>query len=172
MDQILWVASGPRASASVWLTAPLSEIVSTDRPQIVEDPHPKSDYRRDTEIDAKLVTEEGQAGSKCHVGDQAAEEDARLERAGDVGLEGPEDRVERGQQRDGCVARVCDGDGDRRQDPEQRAEEREQDRDDDYLHAGAGVGAGVDFAPGDGLGGTGSFDLNAAAGSDAFITLM
>src|SRR5436190_907539 len=83
---------------------------------------------------AKLVTKEGQAGSKGHVGDQAAEEDARLERAGDVGLEGPEDRVERGQQRDGCVARICDGDGDRRQDPEQRAEEREQDRDDDYLH--------------------------------------
>src|SRR5206468_6173213 len=160
------------ASACVWPTAALSAIEAPDRSEIVKDSHPKSDYRRDAEIDTQLVTEERQAGGQGHVRDQAAEEDARLERAGDVGLESAEDRVERRQQRDGGVARVRDRDGDRRQDPEQRAEEREQDRDDDYLHAGAGVGAGVGFAPGDGLGGAGSFDLNAAAGSDAFITLM
>jgi len=35
-----------------------------------------------------------------------------------------------------------------------------------------GVGAAVGFAPGDGLGVAGSFDLNASSGSDAFITLM
>jgi hypothetical protein len=40
------------------------------------------------------------------------------------------------------------------------------------LHVVVGVGAGVGFAPGEGLGVAGSFDLNAAAGSDAFMTLM
>src|SRR5437773_1288087 len=102
-------------------TAALSEIVAPDRSEIVKDSHPKSDYRRDAEIDTQLVTEERQAGGQGHVRDQAAEEDARLERAGDVGLESAEDRVERRQQRDGGVARVRERDGDRRQDPEQRA---------------------------------------------------
>src|ERR1051326_2433136 len=153
----------------VWVIEELSQIVTADGAEIVEDSHPKSHYRRDAEIDAELVAEEGQAGGQGHVGHQATEEDARLERPRDVSLEGPEDRVQRRQQADGRVPRVGDRNRDRRKDSEQRAEKREQDRDDDYLHGG--VGAGVGFAPGDGLGGVGSLEWNPAAGSDAFIRL-
>ena len=89
------------------------EVVAPDRGQVVEDPHSEGDDRSDREVHPELVAEVHQAGGERHVGEQAAEEDAWLERPRDVRLERSEDRVERGEQRDGGVARVGDGDGDR-----------------------------------------------------------
>src|SRR5260370_10554565 len=110
-----------------------------DRSQVVEDPDAKGDDRSDVQLDSQLVAEVGQAGREGRVRQQAAEENARLERAPDVGLERSEDGVQRREQRDRGVARVDDGDRERRQQAEQHAQKREQDRDDDYLHSGTGA---------------------------------
>src|SRR6266851_2612962 len=83
---------------------------------------------------SQLVAEVGQARRQGRVRQQAAEEDARLERARDVGLERSEDGVQRREQRDRGVARVADRNRQRRHQAEQDAYEREQDRYDYYLH--------------------------------------
>jgi Glycosyl transferase family 2 len=129
------------------------EVMPANRPQVVEDSDPERDDRRDREVHAELVAEVRQPAREQCVGDQPAEEHARLERARDVRLERAEYRVERGQQGDRRVARVGDRDRDRRKKPEDDAEDREQDRDDNYLHRFTGGGVGV--APGDGVGGAG-----------------
>src|SRR5487761_508589 len=137
---------GSASVATVRLTPPFwpnrLQVVPADRSQVVEDPDSERDYRGDGQIDAQLVAEVGQAARQCHVGQQAAEEDSRLERPCDVCLERAEDRVERREQGDRRVPRVRDRDGDRRQQPEQDPQDREHDRDDDYLHIGDGAGVG------------------------------
>src|SRR3989442_1628869 len=138
------------------------QVVPADGAQVVEDPDAEGNDRGDRQVDAQLVAEIGQASGQRHVGDQPAEEHARLERAGDVCLQRAEDRVERRQQGDRRVAGVGDRDRDRREQPQNHAEDRKGDRDDDYLHGlgGAGVAGaagGLGFAP--------------TAGSTGFIAL-
>src|SRR5437899_9152228 len=142
-----------------------------DRTKVIEDSHPESHYRGDRKVDPHLVPEVRQPGRQRHVGEQTAEEDARLERARDVGLESPEDRVERGQQRHRRIAGVRDWNRERREQAEHDAQKREQDRDNNYLHAGTAAGDGEGWgAPGDGVGVAGARDLYPAAGSDGFMT--
>ena len=71
-----------------------------DRTQVVEDPYPESDDGGDVQLDSQLVAEVGQTRRQGRVGQEPAEEDARLEGARDVGLERAEDGVESGEQRD------------------------------------------------------------------------
>src|SRR5260370_15619491 len=123
-----------------------------DRPEVVEDPDAEGHDRRDVQLDAQLVAEIRQTRGKGRVRQQAAEEDAGLERARDVGLERSEDGVQRREQRDRRVTRVGDRDRQWRHQAEQHAQQREQDRDDYYLHAGTEEGDGW-TAPGDGEGG-------------------
>src|SRR5216683_1222598 len=111
-----------------------SEVMPPDRSQIVEDPDTERHDRGDIKLDSQLVAEVGQARRQGRVRQQAAEEDARLERARDVGLERSEDGVQRREQRDRGVARVADRNRQRRHQAEQDAYEREQDRYDYYLH--------------------------------------
>src|SRR5207248_1921698 len=116
------------------------QVVPADGAQVVEDPDAEGHDRGNRQVDSQLVAEIGQASGQRHVGDQSAEEHARLERAGDVCLQRAEDRVERRQQGDRRVARVGDRDGDRREQPEDHAEDRKGDRDNDYLHGLGGAG--------------------------------
>ena len=78
------------------------------RSQVIEDPHPESDDGGDVQLHSKLVAEVGQTRRQDRVGHEPAEENARLERAGDVGLECSKDGVERGEQigRASCRERV------------------------------------------------------------------
>jgi len=151
----------------------LLKVVPADRPQVVEDPHAERHDRRDRKVHAELVAEVGQPARKRHVRHQPAEEHARLEGPGDVGLEGPEDGIESGEQRNGGVPRVRDRDRDRRKKAQDDAEDREENRDNDYLHAlGVGDGAGEGNGEGEGEADTGvGLGLKATAGSDGFITL-
>src|SRR6266851_7496596 len=116
--------------------------MTANRSQVVEYPHPEGDDGGDVQLHSQLVAEVGQTRRQDRVGQESAEEDARLERAGDVGLERSEYGVERGEQRDRRVSRVDDGNRERRHQTEHDAEQRKQNRDDDYLHVGTGDGEG------------------------------
>ena len=147
------------------------EVVAADGAQVVEDPYSERDDRRDRKVHAELVTEVGQPAGKRHVRQEAAEEHARLERAGDVRLEGAKDGVQGRQERHRRIARIGDRDRDGRKKAQDDAEDREQDRDNDYLHA-LGVGVGEGDGDGDGEADTGGgLGLKPTAGSDGFITL-
>src|SRR5207248_1022109 len=91
------------------------QVVAAERGQVVEDPDAEGHDGGDREVDPELVADIGQPRRQRHVRHQAGKEDPRLVAAGDVGLEGAEDRVQRGQQRDRRVARVPERDGDRRE---------------------------------------------------------
>src|SRR6266481_339167 len=112
------------------------------RSQVIEDPHPESDDGGDVELHSQLVAEVGQSRCQRRVREETAEENSRLERARDVGLERSEYGVERREQRDRGVTRVGDRDRQWRHQAEQHAQQREQDRDDYYLHAGTEEGDG------------------------------
>src|SRR5713226_502850 len=103
------------------------------RTQIIENSHAERDDRGDVELHPQLVTEVGQPRRQGRIREEAAEENARLERARDVRLERSENGVERREQRDRRVAGIGDRDREWRHEAEQHPQEREQDRDDNYL---------------------------------------
>src|SRR5712692_895706 len=104
------------------------------RTQIIENSHAERDDRGDVELHPQLVTEVGQPRRQGRIREEAAEENARLERARDVRLERSENGVERREQRDRRVAGIGDRDREWRHEAEQHPQERKQDRDDYYLH--------------------------------------
>src|SRR5258708_31065774 len=107
--------------------------MTANRSQVIEYPHPEGDDGGYVQRHSKLGAEVGETRRQDRVGHEPAEEDARLERAGDVGLECSKDVVERGEQGDRCVSRVDDRNRERRHQAEHDAKKRKQNRDDDYL---------------------------------------
>src|SRR2546428_14124377 len=104
-----------------------------DRTQVVEDPYPESDDGGDVQLDSQLVAEVGQTRRQGRVGQEPAEEDARLEGARDLGLERAEDGVESGEQRDRSGSRVDDGNRERGRQAGHGAKNGKQKRGDAYL---------------------------------------
>src|SRR3954454_13418826 len=91
-------------------------------------------------IDAEAIAEEGEPGGEEGVGDEAGEEDAVAVGLMELGPDGAEDAIERGQDSYSRVAGVLLGDGEVKLEADQEAHEQEEHGDPEAKGGGARCG--------------------------------
>src|SRR5215212_3065257 len=111
-------------ATSVPWTTPTSDVVPPDQSDVVEDPEPEVDERHQVQVEAEPIADEGEDDGHDGVGHEARDEDPVVVDAVELGPHGPEDRVERCEDRNGRVAAELEADVDVEDEPEQDAHQQ------------------------------------------------
>ena len=90
---------------------------------VVEDPEPEVDQGHQVQVEAEPIADEGEDDRDDRVRDEAADEDPIVVDAVELGADGPEDRIERGEDRHGRVPGELEADVDVEDEPESHAQQ-------------------------------------------------
>src|SRR5262245_54044988 len=101
---------------------PLDEVAPDER-HVVEDPEPEADQGYEVQVQAQPVADECQEHGDDRVGEKPADEDPIVVDPVELGTDGPEDRIERGEDRHGRVPAELEADIDVEDEPGEDAQE-------------------------------------------------
>ena len=91
--------------------------VTPDQRHVVEDPEPEIDQRNEVQVQAEPIADEREDDRDDRVGNEAADEDPIVVDAIELRPDGPEHRIQRGEDRHGRVTGELEADVDVEEEP-------------------------------------------------------
>src|SRR6187402_323887 len=111
---------------------PVLQEVAADECHVIEDAQAEGDEGHQVEIEAEPIADEGEQDGDDRVDQEPADEDPIVVDAVELGPDGPEHRIERGEDRHGRVATELETDVDvedeTQKDAHQESQQRKQQR--------------------------------------------